>query len=98
MFDSLFEHLTPSMFLIALAGHVIAEGSAKFTVGTLRRLGYLAAIAMLPMLLHLVDQRRSTVTVDGNHRKNMRLPRSPKKRKSALPRTANRAFDELPNT
>jgi hypothetical protein len=59
MLDALTEHLNPGMFVIALIGHVIAESTAKFTLNGVRYLGYLAALALLPVLLRTVDQRRT---------------------------------------
>ncbi len=58
MFDALTEHLNPGMFLIALAGHVVAESSAKIALNSIRQLGYLAAVMMLPVLMRVVAQRQ----------------------------------------
>ncbi len=69
MLDTLTEHLNLSMFVIALAGHVIAESTAKFTLIGVRHLGYLAAVAMLPVLARIVERRQSSGEVKDIGRK-----------------------------
>ncbi|MBL8806179.1 MAG: hypothetical protein JNN22_04965 [Rhodospirillales bacterium] len=75
MFDALTEHLNPGMFLIALAGHVVAESSAKIALNSIRQLGYLAAVLMLPVLMRIVAERQKHNDVPTEARGNRQQTR-----------------------
>lgn len=59
MLDALFHHLNLDLFVVALVGHLILESSAKFALHGVRHLGYLAAVAMLPVLTRIVMRRNA---------------------------------------
>jgi hypothetical protein len=78
MLDAVIEQLNPSVFLVALVGHLAVEGAAKLTLNGFRHLGYLAAVAMLPILMNTID-RQEAVAKERKVRPRSRTNRRPVK-------------------
>jgi hypothetical protein len=62
MFDTISESLNPGVLLVALMSHLAVEGAAKLTLNGFRYLGYLAAVTMLPILMHAIDRHEAVVS------------------------------------